>query len=82
MIDFVEIKRLLTYITDDLDGPVVWLLAAHAKGPGFDSAITHHVQRLISLAFTYDAIGSLANKLFLGPTTWVHFLLVPLDSIV
>ena len=42
-----------------LGGPVVRPLAAHAKGPGFDSPIAQHIQRLISLAFTYGAVGSL-----------------------
>ena len=34
-------------------------LAARAKGLGFDSPIAQHVQRLISQAFTYGAVGSL-----------------------
>ena len=56
-------------------------LAAHAKGPGFDSLIAQHVQILISQAFTYGTVGSLV-ELVLGPTTWVHFIPVALDSIV
>ena len=42
-----------------LGGPVVRTLAARAKGPGFDSSIIQHVQRLISRVFTYGgAVGS------------------------
>ena len=38
-----------------------WLrpLAAGAKGPGFDSPITHHLQRIISQVFKYGTIGLL-----------------------
>ena len=35
-----------------LGGPVVRLIAAHANGPGFDSQVAQHVQRLISRVFT------------------------------
>ena len=35
------------------------VLAAHASSSGFDSPIAKHVQRLISRAFTYGAVGSL-----------------------
>ena len=38
---------------------VVRPLVAHAKGMEFDSSITQHVQRLISWAFMYDAVGAL-----------------------
>ena len=34
-------------------------LAAREKGPGFDYPIARHVQRFISRAFTYGAVGSL-----------------------
>ena len=42
-----------------LGGPVVRPLTVHAKGPGFDSPIAQHVQRLIFRAFTYSTVGSL-----------------------
>ena len=64
-----------------LGGPVVRPLAAHAKGLGFDSPIAQHVQRLISRAFMYGAVV-IDIELVLDSTTWVNFLLVPLDSIV
>ena len=71
--------------------------AAGAKGPGFDSPIAQHHQRLTPQAFTYGEIGSLvlswiwarqswfvsfSIELVLGPSTWVHFIVLPLESIV
>ena len=53
---------------------VKWLglrpLATRAKGPGFDSPITQHVQRLISRAFMFGSDGSLvlSIELVLGLT--------------
>ena len=47
-----------------LDGPVVRPLAARAKDPGFDFPIAQHVQRLISRAFMYGAVGSLVLSWF------------------
>ena len=41
---------------------MVRLLAARAQCPGFDSPIAQHVQRLITRAFTYAAVGSLVFK--------------------
>ena len=71
-----------------LGGPVVRPLATRAKGLVFDSLTTQHIQRLISRALTYGAVGSLvliwswAWIHFLDSLTWIHFLLVPLNSIV
>ena len=45
-----------------LGGPVVRPLAAGAKVPGFESPIAQHVQRLISWAFMYGAVGSLVSS--------------------
>ena len=42
-----------------LGRPVVRPLAARAKGPGFDYPNAQHVQRFISRACTYGAVGSL-----------------------
>ena len=47
-----------------MGGPVVKPLATRAMGPGFDSPITQHVQRLISRAFTYGSVGSLVLSWF------------------
>ena len=60
--------------------PLVRPLADRVKGPGFDSSIAQHDQRLISWTFTCGWFTCI--ELVLGPTTWVHFLPVPLDSIV
>ena len=72
-------------------------LAAGANGPGFDFPIAQHVQRVTSQAFTYGEIGSLVSswiwarqswfvpfsiELVLGPSTWVHFIFLPLESLV
>ena len=38
--------------------------------------------RFNSRPIMYDVVGSLVFELVLDPTTWVYFLLVPLDSIV
>ena len=65
-----------------LGGPAVRPLAARAKGPGFYSSIAQHIQRLISRAFTYGAVGSLVFELILGRSIWAHFPPVPLDSTV
>ena len=42
-------------------------LDARAKSMGFDSPITQHVQRLISRAFMYGAVGSLVLNWSLAP---------------
>ena len=46
-----------------LRGPsssVVRSLAAGAKGSGFNSPVAQHVQRLVSQASSYGAVGSLS----------------------
>ena len=70
----------LHYITmrKDVGVPVVRPLATRAKDPELDSQMAQHVQILFSWAFTYGAVGSLVLSWFLDPTTWVHFLPVPL----
>ena len=68
-------------LSGGLGGQVVRPLAAHAKGPGFNSPITPHVQRLISGLYVWCGWFT-GTKLALGPTIWVHFLPVPLYSIV
>ena len=62
---------------------LVFIVIGHSCSEGcvFDS----HCQpgsflRFNSRPIMYGAVGSLV--LVLDPTTWVHFLLVPLDSIV
>ena len=67
-----------------ISGPVVRPRAARAKDPGFDSPIAQHVQRFISRDFTYGAVGSLVLSWSWAAVlkTWVHFLLVPLESIM
>ena len=64
---------------NDLGGPAARPLATYAKGSGFESPIAQHVQRLISRALRSWFTGI---ELVLDMTTWVHFLLVPLNSIV
>ena len=61
-----------------LGSPVVRPPAARAKGPVFDSARPE-----INFSGLYIWRGWFTGiELVLGPTTWVHFLPVPLDSIV
>ena len=58
----------LGFVFDDilsswgLGGTVVKPPAATAKGLRFESPIAQHVQRLISRAFTYGAVGSLVLR--------------------
>ena len=54
---FRSLRSSQTYSV--LDCPVVRPMVASAKGPGLDSPITQHVQRVISRALTYGAVGSL-----------------------
>ena len=61
---------------------VVRLLAAHVKDLGFNSPVAQHIQRLISHAFTYGAVGSLVLSWSWTQQPGFHFLPVPLNSIV
>ena len=58
---YVKFNNSIVFIASlrGLDGPVVRPLAARAKSSGFDLPIAQHVQRLISRAFAYGAVGSL-----------------------